>query len=244
MALRVERTGSELLLTWNNDSSAIRNASRAVLSIVDGEQHENVEMDLAQLRNGRIEYLPVTGDVVFRMEVSGKDNAKTASESVRVLRTRPSPMPPDSQTPAAQNPAAKPPTPNGLPNASPNAPAGSNTAAPNTPAPNTAPPTTPSTETEPAAVAQPSPAAPLRPFNTASLSARLRPVASDEHRASRRPHGGRRPKRGGFRCRPEAGGGQSHGAAASAPEGRRVVRAQAVPGDHRRRRADGPVDLP
>ncbi len=180
LALRVERTGSELLLTWNNDSSAIRNASRAVLSIVDGEQHENVDMDLAQLRNGRIEYLPVTGDVVFRMEVSGKDNAKTASESVRVLRTRPSPMPPDSQTPAAQNPAAKPPTPNGLPNASPNAPAGSNTAAPNTPAPNTAPPTTPSTETEPAAVAQPSPAAPLRPFNTASLSARLRPVASDD----------------------------------------------------------------
>jgi protein TonB len=180
LALRVERTGSELLLTWNNDSSAIRNASRAVLSISDGEQHENVDMDLAQLRNGRIEYLPVTGDVVFRMEVSGKDNAKTASESVRVLRTRPSPMPPDSQTQDAQNPAAKPPTPNGPPNAAPNASAGSNTAAPNTAAPNTAPPTTPSTETETAAVAQPSPAAPLKPFNTASLSARLRPVASDD----------------------------------------------------------------
>jgi TonB family protein len=178
LALRVERTGSELLLTWNNDSSAIRNASRAELTISDGEQHENVDMDLAQLRNGRIEYLPVTGDVVFRMEVSGKNNARTASESVRVLRTRPSPMPTESQNQGAPNQPAKPSTPNGTPNA-PNAPtnatAGSNPPAPNTPAPNT-----PASEPAPTTAAQASPpVAPLKPFNTASLSARLRPVVSE-----------------------------------------------------------------
>jgi periplasmic protein TonB len=188
LALRVERTGSELLLTWNNDSSAIRNASRAVLTISDGEQHENVDMDLAQLRNGRIEYLPVTGDVVFRMEVSGKDNARTASESVRVLRTRPSPMPPDAQNQAAPNQPAKPSTPNGtpnVPNAPTNATAGSNPPAPNTPAPNT-----PSTDPATAAQASP-PVAPLKPFNTASLSARLRPVVSEEVALPDAPTAGR-----------------------------------------------------
>ncbi len=171
LALRVERSGSELLLTWNNDSSAIRNATRAVLSISDGEQHENVEMDLAQLRNGRIEYLPVTGDVVFRMEVSGKDNTKTASESVRVLRTRPSPLQPDSETPAGQSQTGKPPVSGADPNA-PNAAApGAATAAANTPAPN-------APAADPAAAA-PAPA-PLKQFNTASLSERLRPVRSDD----------------------------------------------------------------
>jgi TonB family protein len=174
LALRVERSGSELLLTWNNDSSAIRNATRAVLSISDGEQHENVEMDLAQLRNGRIEYLPVTGDVVFKMEVSGKDNTKTASESVRVLRTRPSPMPQDPETPTG---TAKSPTPNGAPNAA-------------TTAPGSNPQTTNGQPTNPggndltpdnAAATAPAPTpAPLKAFNTASLSDRLRPVRSDE----------------------------------------------------------------
>jgi len=174
LALRVERSGSELLLTWNNDSSAIRNATRAVLSISDGEQHENVEMDLAQLRNGRIEYLPVTGDVVFRMEVSGKDNTKTASESVRVLRTRPSPMQPDSETPAGQTQAGKPPAPGAeanAPNAAATGAATAATAAANPPAPN-------SPAADPAAAA-PAPA-PLKAFNTASLSERLRPVRPDD----------------------------------------------------------------
>jgi len=53
LTLRVERSGGELLLTWNRDAQAIRNASRAVLQINDGPQHDSVEMDLAQLRNGR-----------------------------------------------------------------------------------------------------------------------------------------------------------------------------------------------
>lgn len=172
LALRVERSGSELLLTWNNDSNAIRNATRAVLSISDGEQHENVEMDLAQLRNGRIEYLPVTGDVVFRMEVSGKDNTRTASESVRVLRTRPSPMPSDSDP--AQNPA-KSTAPNGAPNAAPNG-AAQTPLAGNSPENGQPSDLSPANNATPAAPAS----APLKPFNTASLSGRLRPVRSDE----------------------------------------------------------------
>jgi protein TonB len=107
LALRVDRNGADIVLTWNRDSEAIRTASRAVLSIADGPQHENVEMDLAQLKNGSIVYAPVTSDVVFKMEVSGADQTKTASESVRVLRTRPSPLTdPNVQTPVAAPPQA------------------------------------------------------------------------------------------------------------------------------------------
>jgi protein TonB len=103
LQLRVERTAGELLLTWNRDADAIKTATKATLSISDGNQHENVEMDLAQLRNGSIVYSPSSADISFKMEVSGQDNTKTASESVRVLRTRPSPLQDQTHTPESQN---------------------------------------------------------------------------------------------------------------------------------------------
>jgi periplasmic protein TonB len=93
LALRIERNAGDILLTWNRDADAIRRATRAVLSISDGAQQENVEMDLSQLRTGSIVYSPVTSDVVFRMQVTGNGQAEPVSETVRVLRTRPSPMP-------------------------------------------------------------------------------------------------------------------------------------------------------
>jgi protein TonB len=93
LSLRVERSQGELLLTWNRDSEAIKNASRAVLSISDGDQHDNVNMDQGQLQNGSIVYSPTSSDVVFQLSITGKDSSQTQSESVRVLRTRPSPMP-------------------------------------------------------------------------------------------------------------------------------------------------------
>src|SRR5262249_10124507 len=100
LQLRVERSNGELLLTWNRDSDVIRTASKAVLSINDGEQHENVEMDLAQLRNGSIVYSPQGSDISFKMEVTGQGQDKTTSESVRVLRNRPSPQQDQPQSPA------------------------------------------------------------------------------------------------------------------------------------------------
>jgi protein TonB len=118
LSLRVERTAGEILLTWNRDATAIRTATHAVLSISDGDQHENVEMDLPQLRNGSISYSPASSDVVFKMEVTGHGNEKTASESVRVLRTKPLPMAPAEtpqqagQTPAKGAPAVSTPQPN------------------------------------------------------------------------------------------------------------------------------------
>ena len=178
LQLRVERTGNELLLTWNRDSSAIRNATRAVLQISDGDQHENVDMDLAQLRNGSIVYLPVTADVVFRMEVSGKDQSKTASESVRVLRTRPSPMPDESKP--SPNQSAKPSVP-GAPAAAAPPVTVQAAATPVTPAPAglNAPPPAGAPPASAAAPQIPAPAPVLKQFNTESLAQRLRPARQD-----------------------------------------------------------------
>ena len=159
LQLRVERTAGELLLTWNRDAEAIKNASRAVLSISDGDQHENVEMDLAQLRNGSIVYAPSSTDTSFKMEVVDKSQKMTASESVRVLRTRPSPLQ-DQQAAAAAAPGVKP-------------------AAPATDGKTAAASDVPAAEETP--VEQPTKlATPSKPFQAPPLAQRLRPVVNSD----------------------------------------------------------------
>ena len=163
LALRVENSGAELMLTWNRESNAIKSATRAVLSISDGAQHENVDMDLALLRSASIEYSPSTSDVVFRMEVTGADQTKTTSESVRVLRTRPSPMPEPGQEAQASKTAPAP---------SPAKTTGASNDA-------GAPDSVSGEESAAQAEARPSPT-PAKPFNSESLSQRLRPVRSTD----------------------------------------------------------------
>jgi protein TonB len=166
LQLRVERTATGLLLTWNQDADAIRSANRAVLSITDGDQHEDVKMDLEQLKTGSIMYTPSTSDVGFRMEVTGTDPSKITTASFRALNSRPSPLAEQNQTGAN---AAKP---------------AGNVAAttPNTP-PVNGKPGAPAAEPpiEQPLVEQVKPtntAAPLKPFNadSLSLSTRLRPT--------------------------------------------------------------------
>ena len=158
LQLRVERTNDgNILLTWNRDAAAIQGASKAMLEINDGQQHESVVMDLPQLRNGSIVYSPQTADISFKMEVSPKDASSPISESVRVLRTRPSALDQSKQSPPL-----------------PTAPATSA-------APAAAPTGTPAEPTpEPEAQPESRPVTPTRSFNAQSLSARLRPTQSTD----------------------------------------------------------------
>jgi len=157
LTLRVEHTGTDLLLTWNRESAAARNASRAVLSISDGERHENYNMDLPQLRTGSIVYSPLGGDVSFQMEVVGKNGSRTATETLRVLRTRPSPMPPEGPQSKSEKTSSL-----SVPNPQSSMPSG------DTP--------DPAGDSLPAAT-EPRPASePVKPFDPASLAARLRPA--------------------------------------------------------------------
>ena len=159
LTLRVEHTGTDLLLTWNRDSAAIRNAARATLSISDGDRHENYDMDLAQLKTGSIVYSPLGGDVSFQMEVTGKDQSRTATETLRLLQTRPSPMPVEGQdlkTAKNGNPVQP------LANAQ--------NSVPSTVSPD------PKTGDGTPADDPKQPSAPVKPFDAASLGQRLRPA--------------------------------------------------------------------
>jgi len=171
LSLRVERTGGELQLSWNREADAIRGASKAVLSISDGPQHQDVELDLAQLQKGSIAYTPASTDVIFQLEVTGKSQAKTASEMVRALSTRPSPMSPVDQAGATKQQASTPntptpatPTPNNNNNSA-------NNSQPNKPADKPAEPAADTNEDAPSKLARPT-----RQFQAESLSQRLHPV--------------------------------------------------------------------
>ena len=161
LALRIERNAGDILLTWNRDADAIKRASRAVLSINDGPQHENVEMDLSQLRTGSIVYSPVTSDVVFEMQVTAAGQSQPVSETVRVLRTRPSPMPEQTAAVPAQSPSGSQPA--AAPSAAASGAAGSAEDA------NAEP------KEEKVALAQA-----VKPFRADSLAQRLRPTRPEE----------------------------------------------------------------
>ena len=158
LTLRIEHTATDLLLTWNRDSEAVRNAKKAVLSITDGERQENLDLNLSDLRNGSIVYSPLSADVSFRMEVTGQDQSKTASESVRVLRTKPSPMP-DASAAAPAKAGSAPPAASGSAPANAEAATADETAVADAPAPRHAQ---------------------ARAFTVASLAERLRPALSTD----------------------------------------------------------------
>ncbi len=162
LSLRVERTSGGMLLTWNRDLKVIQSATKVVLSISDGDRHENIQLDPNQVRTGSILYPPITGDVSFQMEVTDPHQSKTTSESLRVLDPRPSPLDqPSTATPA-----------------------GSTSAKETTPAkPAAAEPVPTSTDDAKAAEdtsAVPHPAANLKKFNSESLAERLRPATSTD----------------------------------------------------------------
>jgi protein TonB len=163
LSLRVERSAGELLLSWNRESAAVKNAARGTLSITDGDQHENVNLDLGQLKNGNIVYTPTGSDVSFQLSVIGQNAAQTSSESVRILKTRPSPLADNTPAPPQKTPAP--------------APSPRNEPAPTTKAeaPVTTAPVTPAGG-EPTEVADNRKPSSVRAFHAESLSQRLRPV--------------------------------------------------------------------
>jgi TonB family protein len=153
LQLRVERANGELLLTWSPDAEVIKNASKAVLSIADGDQKEDVNMDLADLAKGKIVYSPTGTDIRFEMRVTDK-TGKVTTEPVRMLRP-PSPLQEQtSATAKAPSPTTTKPAAGAVPGATQN-------------------PTAESAVEQPARPA----AAPLKQFQTESLAQRLRPAA-------------------------------------------------------------------
>jgi protein TonB len=166
LQLHVDHTAGDLLVSWNRDANEVKNASKATLFISDGTQHEAIEMDLAQLRNGSVVYTPTSSDISFQMEVLDKGQKKTTSESVRVLGSGKKASPLAEET-ASQATPAKPAT------SQPTAAVPGKPAAPGTPmASAEAAASAPEAET-PATKAT---AAPLKQFKAPDIAHSLRPA--------------------------------------------------------------------
>jgi len=169
LSLSVEPNAGQLVLRWNRNAPAVQSASRALLTISDGDNREDVEISLVQLRDGNIVYTPLTNDVSFRLEVTDVKGGKSVSESMRYLTGRPSPSVPMQQAP--QVPQKLTPAPAGASEPVQNAAAPAAAPAAAKPAPEQAPaqaaaaPAAPSVTATTAVTAQPP-----KPF---SLAARL-----------------------------------------------------------------------
>jgi hypothetical protein len=81
LSLEVERTGTDLWVTWDSDSPAIRGAKAGRLTIEDGGTTKALDLDLDQLRSAAVLYSPSSGDVSFRLTVFAPE---PVSESVRI----------------------------------------------------------------------------------------------------------------------------------------------------------------
>ncbi|MBV9084263.1 MAG: energy transducer TonB [Acidobacteriaceae bacterium] len=84
LGLRVNQNGKSLELAWDPVSQAIQSARSGKLVINDGALVREVGLDRNQLREGRLFYMPLTGDVNVRLAVTDAD-AHTVAESVQVF---------------------------------------------------------------------------------------------------------------------------------------------------------------
>jgi hypothetical protein len=81
--LRLERDANGLVLRWNRESRVIATARNAVLRIEDGNQSKDFDLNLEQLRFGKVVYFPAGGNVNFRLEVIDVGGSRSVSEWVR-----------------------------------------------------------------------------------------------------------------------------------------------------------------
>ena len=80
--LRIARSGQSLLVDWNRNSPALRDAPSAILTINDGASQQRVTLDHAELAHGSVQFWPQSEHVVVRMDVT---NSREISESVTAV---------------------------------------------------------------------------------------------------------------------------------------------------------------
>ena len=80
--LRIARSGQSLLVDWNRNAPALRDAPSATLTINDGDSQQQVKLDHAELAHGSVQFWPQSQHVVVRMDVN---NSREISESVTAV---------------------------------------------------------------------------------------------------------------------------------------------------------------
>jgi hypothetical protein len=88
--LRVDRQKENFRVTWNRNLPALAKAT-GTLTIDDGRQPRDLQLDAAQMAGGSVVYVSDAGDLTFRMRIKG-DAGHQLTESVRiVVDVRPAP---------------------------------------------------------------------------------------------------------------------------------------------------------
>jgi hypothetical protein len=103
LKLSVSERKSQLDVTWDRNAQAVTRANRGVLSISDGTKRRDLELSGTQLRNGRVLYSRLSGDVNLRLEVFPVGQPSVV-ESIRIISTEAPPADPPKPV-TAQRPA-------------------------------------------------------------------------------------------------------------------------------------------
>ena len=85
LKLSVAENRNQLDVMWDRNVPSIVHAKRGLLSISDGRNEQELELSGAQLRAGRVHYLPISDDVRLRLDVFPEGQERVV-ESIRVFR--------------------------------------------------------------------------------------------------------------------------------------------------------------
>jgi hypothetical protein len=114
MGLDATASRRELRLIWDSAAPVIEQASRGVMSVTDGSAQSQIPLTAAELRGGKLSYLPSNTNVLFRLLVYDTGN-RASVDSLRVanlLLTEPTPAPSPMAAQPAPSPVAAQPAPN------------------------------------------------------------------------------------------------------------------------------------
>ncbi len=81
-----EQRVDHVVLAWNPAAPAVREATRATLTIQDGPETEEVELNLAAVHSGGLRYYPVFGNVAFRLSLTTPSRRSVSEEARLSLR--------------------------------------------------------------------------------------------------------------------------------------------------------------
>lgn len=85
LGLKADRNGSDWVVSWDTTSPVLLKATSAEMVIEDGFIHKNLPLGPAELRNGRIMYIPVTDNATLQLNVMGPDSDEPVTETVHIV---------------------------------------------------------------------------------------------------------------------------------------------------------------
>ncbi len=84
--MRAEPNGDGWILSWDPKNTAIRPVTAGVLQIDDGPQHREMILSGGEIAKRSISYKPVSGNVVFRLQLQGGEDVRQ-TETLEVVET-------------------------------------------------------------------------------------------------------------------------------------------------------------